>query len=189
MLLKLVLKIFNIQHYLRLYNVKKKFAAIGNCSFGKDFTVLNPQYIHIGDNFHASFRFRIEAWDTYYDQKFTPKIKIGKNVIFNTDIHIGCINYIEIGDNVLGASRIYITDHHHGTITKESLNIIASCRPLVSKGPVIIGNNVWIGEGVVIMPNVTIGKNAVIGANAVVTKNVPENSVVGGIPAKILKKF
>ena len=53
----------------------------------------------------------------------------------------------------------------------------------------IIKDNVWIGEGVAIMPNVRIGKNAIIGANAVVTKDVPENTVVGGNPAKIIKQL
>lgn len=48
-------------------------------------------------------------------------------------------------------------------------------------------DNVWIGENVVIMPNVIIGKNSIIGANSVVTKNVPENSIIAGNPAHIIK--
>lgn len=59
-------------------------------------------------------------------------------------------------------------------------------RPITSKGPVIIGDNVWIGDKATILPGVTIGDGAVIAANAVVTENVPEFSVVAGIPAKVI---
>jgi acetyltransferase-like isoleucine patch superfamily enzyme len=52
---------------------------------------------------------------------------------------------------------------------------------------VIIEDNVWIGEGAAIMPNVTIGSNSIIGANSVVTHSFPSNSVIGGIPAKLIK--
>jgi acetyltransferase-like isoleucine patch superfamily enzyme len=120
-------------------------------------------------------------------RNFNPEISIGDGVIMNTDVHIGCINKIVIGNNVLFASRIYITDHSHGEITKEALSLPPSLRPLRTKGPVIIKNNVWIGEGVAILPGVTIGENSIIGANSVVTKCFPNNCVLAGNPAKVLK--
>lgn len=173
---------------LEFNDLKRAFKSIGaNFHLMKDYTVKNPQYIEIGDNFSAGFRFRIEAWDKYGDADFEPRIRIGNNVIFNTDIHIGCINSIKIGDNCLFASRIYITDHHHGDPTLEMIKIEPAHRPLISKGPVVIKNNVWVGEGVAIMPNVTIGENSIIATNAVVTKDVPDNCVVAGVPAKIIK--
>jgi acetyltransferase-like isoleucine patch superfamily enzyme len=188
-------KLFNlIEDYLRkknsleLITLKNNFKKIGsNFNLGKDSKVLNPQYIEIGDNFIALERFRIEAWDEYGEKVFVPRIKIGNNVIFNNDIHIGCINSIEIGDNCMFASRIYITDHHHGEPTFEMLKLTPKDRPLISKGPVIIEKNVWVGEGVAIMPNVTIGENSIIATNAVITKDVPPNCVVAGVPAKIIK--
>ncbi len=182
--------VLQYQKVEELNELKKKFHIIGsNFRLGKDYSILNPQYIEIGNNFSALDRFRIEAWDKYGKQEFLPNIIIGDNVVFNTDIHIGCINSIEIGDNCLFASRIFITDHHHGEPTAEMLKLSPIDRPLISKGPVIIKNNVWVGEGVAIMPGVTIGKNSVIATNAVVTKDVPPNSVVGGIPAKIIKQI
>lgn len=166
------------------------FKIVGrNISIGKDHRVINPKYIEIGDNFLALDRFRIETFDNYNGKSFTPKIKIGNNVVFNTDVHIGCINSIEIGDNCLFASRIYITDHNHGETSLEMLKIKPSDRPLVSKGPVVIKNNVFIGTGVAIMPNVTIGENSIVVTNAVVTKDVPPNAIVAGIPAVIIKQF
>jgi acetyltransferase-like isoleucine patch superfamily enzyme len=171
-----------------LVQLKSNFKKTGIFfDLGNDYVVKNPKYIEIGENFSAAERFRIEAWDKYGEQFFLPSIKIGNNVVFNTDIHIGCIDYIEIGNNCLFASRIYITDHHHGIPSVEMLKMIPKNRPLVSKGPVIIKNNVWVGEGVAIMPNVTIGENSIIATNAVVTKDVPPNCVVAGIPAKVIK--
>lgn len=164
------------------------FRSVGkNCSLHHLSYIKNPKYMSVGDNFSAMWNLRIEAWDQFAGEKFYPEIIIGNNVIMNTDIHIGAINRVVIGNGVLMASRIYISDHSHGEISADALNLSPAKRPLVTKGPVVIGDNVWIGEGVCILPNVTIGRNAIIGSNAVVTKDVPENAVMGGIPAKVLK--
>ncbi len=175
---------------VELAEVKNNFKSLGvNFKIKKDYSVYNPKYIEIGTDFKALERFRIEAIDKFGHQKFTPVIKIGNNVSFNTDIHIGCINCIIIGDNCLFASRIFISDHNHGDTTEEMLQMFPMKRPLISKGAIIIKNNVWVGEGVAIMPNVTIGENSIIAANAVVTKDIPPNCVAAGVPAKIIKKI
>jgi acetyltransferase-like isoleucine patch superfamily enzyme len=191
-ILNLLFKIFELyqkkKQNLNSKNIASQLKKRGKgFTIGKDYQFFNPQYIEVGDNFSAGDRFRIEAWDKYDKQKFTPNIKIGNNVVFNTDIHIGSINSIEIGDNCLFASRIYITDHHHGEPTSQMFKLSPKDRPLISKGPVVIKNNVWVGEGVAIMPNITIGENSIIATNAVVTKDVPANCVVAGVPAKVIK--
>lgn len=171
-----------------IQELQKRLKRVGgNFFLGKDYTVVNPQCISIGDGFGAKERFRIEAICRYEGDEFTPEIIIGNDVIFNTDIHIGCIDRIEIGDNCLFASRIYISDHDHGKTNFTELLLPPVKRKLFSKGPVIIQNNVWVGEGVSILSGVTVGKNSIIASNAVVTKNVPANSIVGGIPAKTIK--
>jgi acetyltransferase-like isoleucine patch superfamily enzyme len=149
--------------------------------------LMGPKYISIGDNFYSGYRLRLEAINCNDDENHSPILSIGNNVGFNYDCHVGCANKIIIGNNVLFASRIFITDHFHGNIDYVSLSTAPNCRPIYSKGPVIIEDNVWIGEGVTILPNVTIGKNSIIGANSVVTINVPENSVAAGVPAKIIR--
>jgi acetyltransferase-like isoleucine patch superfamily enzyme len=170
------------------YALKRRFGSIGKGSYIEaPFIVNNPHNIFIGNNFGALSRFVIEAWEEHRGDRFTPQIVIGDNVSFYHDCHVGCINRIEIGNNVLLASKVYITDHFHGDISSEELKHAPAERKLYSKGPVIIKNNVWIGEGVTILPGVTIGENAIIGANSVVAENIPSNSVAAGVPARVIK--
>ncbi|MDB5248564.1 MAG: putative lipopolysaccharide biosynthesis O-acetyl transferase WbbJ [Segetibacter sp.] len=162
-------------------------------SYGKNFNISYPlkyrglKHICVGNNFSSFSNLQIEAYDEHLTYSFTPELIIGDNVSINFDCHIGCINKIVIGNNVLIASKVFITDHYHGGIDAESIKLPPSKRKVFSKGPVVIEDNVWIGEGVAIMPGVTIGENSIIGANAVVTKTFPRNSVIGGIPAKLIK--
>lgn len=167
---------------------KKSFKKFGtNSAIPEEHWIKNPKYISIGKNFSALYHLRLEAWDRFQGETFNPEIVIGDDVICNSDVHIGAIDKIVIGNNVLMASRIYISDHSHGNITAEDLEKIPGMRSLYSKGPVIIEDNVWIGEGVCILPGVTIGENSIIGANAVVNKSFPKNSVIAGIPARLIK--
>lgn len=161
----------------------------GSLFLQQPFYVRGHKYIKIGKHFFADTGFRIECWDYYRGRSYKPSIIIGDNVCFNYRCHIGAIEKVWIGDNVLVGSQVLITDHSHGQLTREGLSIPPAKRELYSKGPVIIGDNVWIGEGACILPNVTIGNNCVIGANSVVTKDVPPFSIVGGNPAKIIRRF
>ena len=149
--------------------------------------IKGSKYITLGENFKALSGLRLEAWDSYCGYDYFPSINLGSNVSLGNNCHIGAIDQIIIGNNVLMGSKIYITDHFHGAISAEDKAIPPVQRKLFSKGPVIIGDNVWIGDNVVIMPGVTIGKGAVIGANAVVTKDVPDYGVAVGVPAKVIK--
>jgi acetyltransferase-like isoleucine patch superfamily enzyme len=167
-----------------------EFKSIGGQAFiQRPICIKGGKYISIGKFFYSRSRLRIEAWDYYKGFTYNPKIIIGNNVIINFDCHIGAINEIRIGNNVLIASRVFITDHYHGEITNEALQKVPADRPLFSKGSVIIEDNVWIGEGAVILGNLVIGRNSIIGANAVVTKSFPANSVIGGIPAQLIKNL
>ena len=136
--------------------------------------------------FSAFSNLRIEAIDKYFDYSYQPSIKIGNNVSFGNDCHIGCINEIIISDGVLLGSHILINDHSHGQ-TDYISDQRPSDRELISKGPIYIGKNVWICDGVCVLPGVTIGENSIIGANAVVTKDIPANCVAAGNPAKVVR--
>ncbi len=108
-------------------------------------------------------------------------MKIGKNCsILTWEIYSECY-LIEIGNHVQITSGVHIFTHGGGQVLREKYPNYDSF------GKVIIGDNVYIGNNALIMPGITIGSNVIIGAGSVVTKNVPDNVVVAGNPAKIIK--
>jgi len=110
----------------------------------------------------------------------------------NDYVHIGAINSVTIGNNVLIASKVFISDHNHGFYgidgKHDHPDTIPKDREL-SCAPVVIGDNVWIGEFVSVLPGVTIGDGSIIGSMSVVTKNIPPYSIAIGSPAKVIKQF
>jgi len=116
---------------------------------------------------------------------------IGENCEFGDNTHIVALDKVEIGDNVLVASKVFISDTDHGMYKGKKCDlptISPNQRKLVSK-PVKIGNNVWIGENVVILSGTVIGNGCVIGANSVITKSIEDNVMVAGVPATVIKRF
>jgi acetyltransferase-like isoleucine patch superfamily enzyme len=185
---KLLNLISHFKNFIYSGYYKQQFKKCGSSfSIKSPFNLIGPQFITIGNNFYAGYRLRMEVIDYQRVNTNSPELTIGNNVSFNFDCHIGCSNKVVIGNNVLFASKVFLTDHFHGVINSADLEVAPGRRLLHSKGPIIIEDNVWVGEGVCIMPNVTIGRNTIIGANSVVTKSLPQNCVAGGNPAKILK--
>lgn len=140
----------------------------------------------MGKNFTTGQFCRIEAADAIIPGR--PTLIFGDNVQINDRCHIASVMSICIGNNVLIASDVFITDHDHGDVSRATMEIPPALRDLICQ-PVIIGDNVWIGEKVIILKGVEVGQGAIIAAGAVVTKNVPPFSVVGGVPARILKTY
>ncbi len=149
--------------------------------------VVGEEFIRFQGRFTACPGARIECIRHYEGEVFLPHMVFGDNVVLNYYCHIGCINEIIVGNNVLLGSRVLITDHQHGLFVEDQKDVPWSERPLSSKGPVHIEDNVWLGENVCVMPGVTIGKGSVIGANSVVTHDIPPYSMAVGIPAKVIK--
>jgi acetyltransferase-like isoleucine patch superfamily enzyme len=172
------------------YVAKHEFKRTGTrFSLQPPYHIVGAKHISVGDKFRSFGGLRLEAIDKYFGRNYTPEITIGENVSINYNCHIACTQKISIGNNVLLASQVFISDHSHGETIKEMLNMSPLDRPLYSKGPIVIEDNVWIGEGAVILSGVTVGHNAVIGANAVVTHDIEPFTVVGGIPARVLRSF
>lgn len=155
---------------------------------GIEFQGSGQRNIHIGNNTFIAEKCILGCWTKYASIKYSPRIVIGENCSIGEYNHFTSINEIMIGNGVLTGRYVYISDNNHGDCEYNTLLQQPSKRELVSKGPVHIGNNVWIGDKVSILSGVNIGDGAVIAANAVVTKDVPSYSVVGGIPAKIIKQ-
>lgn len=106
-------------------------------------------------------------------------ITIGKNVLINSCCHFQDQGGISIGDGTLIGHSVVLATLNH--------DFDPDRRTTMHPAPITIGKNVWIGSHATVVPGVTIGNGAVIAAGAVVTKDVPDEAVVGGTPAKIIR--
>ncbi len=109
---------------------------------------------------------------------FGNRVKFGKNIFINHSAVFSASGGIEIEDDVMIAPCVRIATINHDFKNRHTI---------YTYGKVIIKKNAWIGMNVTILPGVTIGENAVVAAGAVVTKDVPDNAVVAGVPAKTIK--
>ncbi|MFC4233116.1 DapH/DapD/GlmU-related protein [Parasediminibacterium paludis] len=148
------------------------------------------KYITINDGLTTGNYCRIEV--IKFNTDILPSLKIGKNLQINNSVHIACTHRVLIGDDVLIASNVFITDHNHGNYSGNEEHDNPFSKPIerkINASPVTIGNRVWLGEHVCVLPGVTIGDGSIIGASSVVNKNIPPNCIAAGNPAKIIKQF
>ncbi|MBQ3784445.1 MAG: acyltransferase [Lachnospiraceae bacterium] len=144
--------------------------------------------ISIGDYTTIQGSSILGCWTKYGEQEFpNASITIGNHCSIGEYNHITACNKITIGDGLLTGRYVIISDNSHGGLSEEEADIAPSKRDLKSKGEVVIGNNVWLGDKVAVLSGVHIGNNVIVAANAVVTKDVPDNSVVAGVPGRVVK--
>lgn len=184
------MKCYSNRLYKYIYNnvIKSRFKRMEG-SLIYPYQIKGEKYISIGKGTTIHKGVILTAWDKYGQQIFNPSIVIGENTNIGEYAHITACKEIIIGNNVLTGRRILISDNSHGNLSKEEIDIPPIQRPLHVKGSVIIEDNVWIGERACILSGVHIGKGAIIAANAVVTHDVPAATIVGGVPAKIIKSI
>lgn len=108
-------------------------------------------------------------------------IVIGSNCFFNNNCSVTCAESIKIGNGCMFANNLVIVDHDHKRVQGKVTD------KLVSK-PIVIENYVWIGANVAILKGVTIGKGADVAVGAVIREKVPPFSIVGGVPAHLIKR-
>ena len=114
-----------------------------------------------------------------FHTNFGQFIQIGKNVFINHACSFLDMGGITLEDQVLLGPKVNLITENHPVDP-------ANRRSLICK-PIIIKRNAWIGAAATILPGVTIGENAIVAAGAVVSRDVPANTVVGGVPAKFIK--
>lgn len=167
-----------------LYRIE--FSSIGN-NFklrGVD-CIQSEGSLTVGDNCW------VEAVVFYRGVSYTPRLILGDKVMLSDNVHVSCLNKIELGDCVLIGSRVYIGDHSHGTLDINSasfdLTVAPYARMLSDVSPIYIGKNTWIGDGAVILAGSYICDGCVVGANAVVKGEFRVPCVIAGVPAKAVK--
>ena len=147
------------------------------------------RWIKLGAKFSCGRRLRLEAFDE--DNRKSVLIHFGEHVRIGDDVHIGAIQSVRLGNRVLLASKIYISDHNHGSYSGEQHSdprLPPYDRPTTGAS-VVIEDDVWLGEFVVVLPGVRIGKGSIIGAMTTVTKDIPPYCIAVGSPARVIKRF
>lgn len=162
-----------------------QFADWGACSrLGRGAKLNGAQLVRVGNEVTIGEQAWLNAKDDRGDGLST--LSIGDGTYIGRLVHINAWQSVTIGCNVLIADRVFISDADHNFAdTKIPIRLQGDS----FRGAVLLQDGCWIGIGAVILPGVTIGRNAIVAANAVVTKDVPACSVVGGIPAKIIKQL
>jgi lipopolysaccharide O-acetyltransferase len=115
----------------------------------------------------------------------------GNNVQINDFVHIVAAEQITIGNNVLMAGKIFISDSNHGKYRDDEQSS-PDDNPMereLNSSPVRIEDNVWLGESVTVLQGVTIGKGAIVGAMSLVVNDIMPYSIAVGCPAKVVKRF
>lgn len=152
----------------------KLYNAIDDCDYAAQRKQLEAMLGSVGEKVWIAKTFSCDNG---------KNIRIGSNFTGNYNLTILDIREVTIGDNVMIGPNTLITTVGH------PLSPVGRRKHLGIAKPVVIGNDVWIGGNVTILPGVRIGNNAVVGAGAVVTKDVPDNTVVAGVPARVIKEI
>lgn len=159
-------------------NIKNRFVFNKHWNEKRDLRNTIPALLELSDN----SKLTVDDFTIYAGGKVCvadgAELILGTGYI-NHNISIECFKKIEVGKNVCISDNVQIRDSDNHLIKgKES----------EATKPIIIKDNVWIGMGVIILKGVTIGEGAIVAAGAVVNKDVPPHTLVGGVPAKIIRE-
>lgn len=192
----MLMKLFNgirpkntIKKWLRVYQFNRLATLGKNVRIISDASCINtgsPQSIVIGDSSEIHAELHSQCGGT---------IHIGNNTLICPHSIVGAKESISIGAYCIISNHVHIYDNNNHPVSPKKrleMSLNRQSKQLWSweaadSAPIVIGNNVWIGEYAYIGKGVHIGDGAIVAAHAVVTKSVPENAVVGGNPARVLK--
>jgi acetyltransferase-like isoleucine patch superfamily enzyme len=177
--------------YLRLrYLYAEHFLRPACDSLGDNHTIMSPWYVSIsGPNINIGNcvtiigeRAKPVKLGVWGREEESGRIEVGDYVLISPGSRISASDEICIGNSVMMANSVYITDSDwHGVYDRTARDDRVM--------PVHIGDNVWLGDHSMVLKGVTIGENSVVAAKAVVTKDVPANVIVAGNPARVVKEL
>lgn len=186
------MKISNILRGLksRCYTLftRRFFGSMGRgCRFYSPLRVDGKPNIHLSDNVTIEYKTWLAAVPANGNvgNECRPRLEIGRGSAIGHFNHIYATQSIKIGNNVLTADRVYISDNLH---SYQDITTPIIKQPIKQISHVEIGDGSWLGQGVCVI-GAKIGKGCVIGANAVVTRDIADYSVAVGIPAQVIKRY
>jgi acetyltransferase-like isoleucine patch superfamily enzyme len=147
------------------------------------FSTAGTDGIHIGDNVWIARGGWIQTVPEYAGVRHRARLTIGDGCQVGRFVHITAARSVTIGKGVLIADRVFISDSNHGYAdpTRPIFD-----QPLTDLRDVVVGDHSWLGENVCVLSGVRIGRSCVIGCNAVVTRDIPDESIAVGIPARVI---
>jgi acetyltransferase-like isoleucine patch superfamily enzyme len=149
-------------------------------------TIFNERYIHIGAHTMIGPGVALSAGMVPGQQCVSDRVVvIGDRCLIGRGSGIVGHLSVEIGDDVWTGHHVYITDQNHGY---EDLAVPIS-KQVMPERPVRIGDGSWLGHGSIVLPGSTVGRHVVVAAGSVVTGDVPDNCVVAGIPARVVRRY
>lgn len=183
-----------------LSEIEKLDAGLEYCFFDKDVTARKERALELCREFNSidpnNFPEQEKAIkrlfgstgehvyiQPHFNCDYGKNIHVGEDFLTNYNVTILDIAPVTIGDYCMIGPNTLITTVGHPMMPE-----LRRAKMAYSK-PVIIGDDVWIGGNCTILPGVTIGSNVIIAAGAVVTKDIPDNSVVAGVPAKVIRQL
>ena len=161
------------------YFQRRMVKVFRNNRFESGFRMEYPKNVELGSNSYFGFNCKIFASEL-------SKIKIGSRASINSNVMINARGRgkIIIGNNVLIGPNVVLRSNNHSFETSK----IPVIDQGMNEGEIFINDDVWIGSNAVILPNCKIGKGVIVAAGAVVTSDVESYSIVGGVPANLIKK-
>lgn len=169
-----------------IVSIKLRINGARNIYIGPRCKINNISKLSVKQNVYIGSDARFLMVDKYHGGIYNPQITIGNGVSIGNRCSFLSASAIYIEDDCLIASDVMITSENHGLNVEDARSY--SLTPLEAK-EVCIGKGCWLGEKVCIMPGVTLGERTIVAAGAVVTKSFPAYSMIGGIPARLLKTY